>query len=79
MFAIPRANLESKKGNMIAPRNQRPVEQEKPIIQAMQEPLARLKADLLEISQIDDELGVVGIITALRENVPAVLERLGVK
>lgn len=64
---------------MIAPRNQRTVEQEELIRQSMQEPLARLKADLLEISQIDDELGVVAIVTALRENVPAVLRHLGVK
>ena len=64
---------------MIAPRNQRIVEQEEPIKQAMQEPLARLKANLLEICRIDDELGVVAIATALRENVPAVLRHLGVK
>jgi gamma-glutamyl phosphate reductase len=79
MCAIPRANLESKRGNMIAPRNQRIVEQEEPIKQAMQEPLARLKANLLEICRIDDELGVVAIATALRENVPAVLRYLAVK
>jgi hypothetical protein len=79
MSAIPRANLESKRGNMIAPRNQRTVEQEEPIKQAMQEPLARLKANLLEICRIDNELSVAAIATALRGNVPAVLRYLGVE
>lgn len=62
---------------MTAPRHDRTVQQEEPIKQAMQKPLARLKAALLDLCRIDDELGMAAIITALRENVPAVVERLG--
>jgi hypothetical protein len=36
-------------------------------------------ADLLEICQIDEEISVAAIVTALRTNVPVVLEHLGVK
>ena len=64
---------------MIAPRHRRTVQQEEPIIQAMQKPLARLKAVLLEICQIDEEIGVAAIVTALRTNVPIVLEYMGIK
>jgi hypothetical protein len=63
---------------MIASRHQRTPKEEEPIIQAMQEPRARLKAVLLELCH-DDELGVVVIADALRKNVPAVLEHLEVK
>jgi hypothetical protein len=55
------------------------VKEEEPIKQAMQKPLERLKADLLEICQIDEEVGAAAIVTALRTNVPVVLEYLGVK
>lgn len=64
---------------MIASRHRRTVTEEEPIIQAMQEPLARLKAVLLEVCQMDEEIGVAAIATTLRKNVPAVIEYLGAK
>jgi hypothetical protein len=64
---------------MIAPRHRRTAEEKEPIIQAMQKPLERLKADLLEICQIDEEIGAAAIVSALRTNVPVILEYVGIK
>ena len=60
-------------------RHERTVSQEEPIKQALQKPKARLKSVILEMCQIDDELGSAAIIEVSRNEAPAVLQRLGVR
>ena len=61
---------------MTIPRHLRTAEEQALILKRMKNPRLRLRQALLDIYQIDDDLGVRTIIETLREEVPAVFRYL---